>query len=120
MEHLPKDTLKDIIFDAFARLAKMVEILHRLLRWACLNCWLMTCLNILIVLWYWSSCGLRYCLKRILLFTVVQHICWCSFFICFSNCRSHVKILRVIKVWIGLHFCITLFWTACLPYRGSW
>ncbi|PVH67030.1 hypothetical protein PAHAL_1G413900 [Panicum hallii] len=29
MEHLPKDTLKDIIFDAFARLAKMVEILHR-------------------------------------------------------------------------------------------
>jgi len=29
MEHLSKDTLKDIIFDAFARIAKMVETLHR-------------------------------------------------------------------------------------------
>ncbi|XP_039791546.1 separase-like isoform X3 [Panicum virgatum] len=29
MEHLSKDTLKYIIFDAFARIAKMVETLHR-------------------------------------------------------------------------------------------
>ena len=29
MEHLSKDMLKDIFFDAFARIAKMVETLHR-------------------------------------------------------------------------------------------